>query len=524
MAGGGDGERTSVRADDSDRTGEGAVGDAQIEDGLQGVVERPVPAGDDPGYLAAPPGCRFVRRACLGERRGRGRREGAEQRQQQRESAVMHSVRKAGWVGAAGVATAAAVGMMATSCAAVPAARPEAPRVRPGISVLLTDSIGLVRDRRVGLLTNQTGIDEHGVSDIERLRGAQAVAAHVRLTTLFSPEHGIRGTEDRQNLASGIDARSGLVVHSLYTATAIAPPDSTLRDVDVLVVDLQDIGTRTWTYVGSTLYAMRAAARHHLPIVVLDRPNPLTGVSVNGPLLDPALANAEEQSAARPARPYALYPAPLRHGMTMGELALFFNATLGIGADLHVVPAAGWRRAQWFDETGLPWVRPSPNLPSLTSAIVYPSLVAFEGTNVSVGRGTPDAFQRFGAPWLRADSVVALLNGRGLPGVRFERSDFTPQGATDGKYSGRTLAGVRVVLVDRDRFDAGRTGAAMLWAIGQANRDSLVVRASVFDDRFGRPAMREALMRGEDPDAVVARDSGAVAMWQRQMAPFRLYQ
>jgi uncharacterized protein YbbC (DUF1343 family) len=396
-------------------------------------------------------------------------------------------------------------------------------RVRPGISVLLTDSLSLIRGRRVGLLTNQTGVDERGESDIERLRSDVALKAGVRLVALFSPEHGIRGTEDRENLASGIDARSGLVVHSLYTNTAIAPPDSTLRDLDVLVVDLQDIGTRTWTYVGSTVYAMRAAARRHLPIVVLDRPNPLTGVHVDGPLLEPALANAEEHTGARPARPYALYPAPLRHGLTMAELARFLNAKLGIGAELHVVPADGWRRAQWFDETGLPWVRPSPNLPTLTSAIIYPSLVAFEASNLSVGRGTPDAFQRIGAPWLHADSVVALLQARQLPGVRFERSDFTPQGPTDGKYPGRRIAGVRVVLTDRDRFDAGRTGASLLWAVRRVSPDSLVLRAAPFDDRFGRPAMREALLRGQDPDSVLLRDREAVQAWRGQVAPYLLY-
>ena len=186
-------------------------------------------------------------------------------------------------------------------------------------------------------------------------------------------------------------------------------PDSTLRGLDVLVVDLQDIGTRTWTYVGSIIYSMRAAARNQLPIVVLDRPNPLGGVRADGPLLDPSIANAEDPTPTRPGKAYALYPAPLRHGMTMGELARFFNAKLGLNARLHVVPMDGWRRTMWLDETGLPWVRPSPNLPTLASATSYPSLVPYEATNVSVGRGTPDAFQRFGAPWLRADSVVALL-------------------------------------------------------------------------------------------------------------------
>jgi uncharacterized protein YbbC (DUF1343 family) len=395
--------------------------------------------------------------------------------------------------------------------------------VHPGISVLLTDSIGLIRGRRIGLLTNQTGVDERGVSDIERLRSDTARAAGAQLVVLFSPEHGIRGTEDRENLASGVDAQSGLTVHSLYTNQTIGPPDSTLRDLDLLVVDLQDIGTRTWTYVGSVIYAMRAAARRQLPIVVLDRPNPVSAAIVQGPLLDPALANADDPTPDRPGRAFALYPAPLRHGMTMGELARFFNAKLGIGADLHVVPASGYRREYWFDETDLPWVRPSPNLPTLRSATSYPALVAFEATNVSVGRGTPDAFQRLGAPWLKADSVIALLRALRLPGVAFERSDFTPQGPTDGKYGGRLIQGVRVVVSDRELYHAGRTGAALLWAIRRTSPESLMVRDRAFDERFGRPAMREALMRGEHPDSVVARDDVAVEAWRRELAPYRIY-
>ncbi len=415
--------------------------------------------------------------------------------------------------------------MIGVGCAAnVQTASHSSTGVRPGISVLLTDSIRLVSGKRVGLLTNQTGVDEHGVSDIERLSDASAARAGVRLVTLFSPEHGIRGTEDRENLASGVDARSGLPVHSLYTSTAIAPPDSTLTNVEVLVVDLQDIGTRTWTYVGSVLYSMRAAARRHIPIVVLDRPNPLGGISVDGPMLDPSLANPEENSPARPARAYALYSTPLRHGMTMGELATMFNAELRIGADLHVVPMQGWRRSAWMDETGLPWVRPSPNLPDLTSATIYPALVGFEGTNVSVGRGTPIAFQQFGAPWMHADSVAALLNARGLPGVRFERHDFTPVAPGDGKFANRVVPGVRMTITERNRFATGRTGAAVLAALARTSRDSLIVNPLVFDLRFGRPAMREAIMRGEDPDIVVSRDDAAVAEWIRRVAPYRLYE
>lgn len=395
--------------------------------------------------------------------------------------------------------------------------------VRPGISVLLSDSLQLVRGRRVALLTNQTGVDEHGISDIDLMNGADARAAGVQLVSLFSPEHGIRGTEDRENLASGIDARTGLVVHSLYTNGTQGPPDSTLRGVEVLVVDLQDIGTRTWTYVGAMVYSMRAAARNRLPIVVLDRPNPLSNFNTNGPMLAPELANSEDPSPGRPGRAYALYSVPLRHGITMGEMARYLNAQLRLGAELHVVPAAGWKREWWFDQTGLPWLRPSPNLPTLASATIYPALVAFEGSNVSVGRGTADAFQRFGAPWLRADAVADLLNARRLPGVRFERSDFSPVNPGDGKYAGREIAGVKIVVTDRDAYHAGRTGATILWALARTSRDSLVIRPATFDDRFGRPAMREALMRGDDPDMVVAQDDAAVAAWLRQVAPFRIY-
>ena len=398
-----------------------------------------------------------------------------------------------------------------------------AARVRPGITVLLEDSLGLIRGKRIALLTNQTGVDAAGVSDIELLRDARAQAARVTLVRLFSPEHGIRGTEDREHIASGIDERSGLQVHSLYTETAIAPPDSLLVDLDALVFDLQDIGTRTWTYVGSMIYAMRAAARRHLPIIVLDRPNPITGAHVSGPMLDTNLANANEQTAQRLAKPYALYPFPLRHGMTMGELALFYNSVLGIGAPLHIVPMTGWTRSMWFDETGLPWVRPSPNLPDLASALVYPSLVAFEGTNVSVGRGTSDAFQRFGASWMHDARVAELLNGRRLPGVRFVVDSFTPQNPGDAKYGGRRIPGIKVELTDRNAVQSGRIAAAVLWALHQTSPDSLRITARAFDERFGSTAGREAILRGEDPDSVLRRLEPAVDDFLREASRFRIY-
>jgi uncharacterized protein YbbC (DUF1343 family) len=395
--------------------------------------------------------------------------------------------------------------------------------VRPGITVLLEDSLALVRGKRIGLLTNQTGVDANGVSDIELLRDARARAAGVTLVRLFSPEHGIRGTEDREHLESGIDERSGLMVHSLYTVTTIAPPDSLLVDLDAIVYDLQDIGTRTWTYVGAMVYAMRAAARRHLPIIVLDRPDPITGDHVDGPMLDTALSNAEEHTSQRPGKAYALYPFPLRHGMTMGELALFYNSVLGINAQLHVVPVTGWRRSMWFDQTGLPWVRPSPNLPTLASALVYPSLVAFEGTNASVGRGTSEAFQQFGASWMNAAGVAELLNARHLPGVRFVVDSFTPVNPGDAKFNGVRIPGVRVDVTDRERVQSGRISAAILWAILQTNRDSLRISTRTFDERFGSRAVREAIVAGTDPDVAFDTQRAAVEQFLRGAARFRIY-
>jgi len=395
--------------------------------------------------------------------------------------------------------------------------------VRPGITVLLEDSLGLVRGKRIGLITNQTGVDARGVSDIELLRDARARSAGVTLVRLFSPEHGIRGTEDREHIESGIDERSGLTVHSLYTVTTIAPPDSLLVDLDAIVYDLQDIGTRTWTYVGSMVYALRAAARRHLPIIVLDRPNPLTGEHVDGPMLDTALSNAEEHTPQKPGKAYALYPFPLRHGMTIGELALFYNGVLGINAPLRVIPMSGWRRDMWLDQTGLPWVRPSPNLPTLASALVYPSLVAFEGSNVSVGRGTPDAFQRVGAAWMNAARIAESLNGRRLPGVRFVVDSFTPLNPGDAKYNGVRIPGVRVDVTDRDRVQSGRVSAAILWAILQANRDSLRISTRAFDERFGSHAVREAIVGGTDPDVAFDAQRAEVQRFSRSADRFRLY-
>jgi uncharacterized protein YbbC (DUF1343 family) len=396
-------------------------------------------------------------------------------------------------------------------------------KVRPGITILLGDSIQLIRGKRIGLLTNQTGINEKGTSDIELLRDKKARDAAVNLVQLFSPEHGLRGTEDTQNIPSGVDQRTGLPVYSLYGQQTMAPPDSLLRNLDALVFDLQDIGTRTWTYVGAMVYSMRASARLHKPFIVLDRPNPISGYIIEGPVLDGALANAEDPAPGRPGQAFALWPIPLRHGMTMGELALYYNDVLKLHANLHVVPARGWRRDVWFDLTGLPWVKPSPNMPDLHSAILYPGLVAFEATNLSVGRGTPEAFQRIGAPWLNAAATVALLRDREIPGVRFFSESFTPVNPSDGKYGGQTIPGIKIVVINRSALQSARVGASLLWAINKTAGNRLTIENRGFDLRFGAPAVREALLRGDDPDVLIDREYKAAYAFRDATRQYLIY-
>lgn len=396
-------------------------------------------------------------------------------------------------------------------------------KVKPGITVLLGDSINLIRNKRIALLTNQTGISEKGVSDIDLLVGQKAKGAGVVLVRLFSPEHGIRGTEDHEHIANSTDQKTGLPVISLYTNQTVPPPDSLLNDVDALVFDLQDIGTRTWTYVGELIYSMRAAARTHRQIIVLDRPNPITGYYVEGPILDSSLSNPNDPAPGKPGKAYALYPMPLRHGMTMGELAQFYNEMLGIHANLKVVPVAGWRRDVWFDLTGLPWVKPSPNIANLHSAMMYPALVMFEASNLSVGRGTSTPFQLIGAPWLKSAQVLALLKERQLTGVRFSAESFTPVNPSDGMYGGKLIPGIRITVIDRSSLQVARVGATLLWAINKVSPSDLKIELPNFDLLFGSPSDRVALLRGDDPDAVIDKDYKAVYDFRATAKQFLIY-
>lgn len=318
-------------------------------------------------------------------------------------------------------------------------------------------------------------------------------AGGFELMAIFSPEHGFQGALDQPDVPDETDTTTGLPIYSLYRVSGPARDrfPALLAGIDVLLVDLQDIGARTYTYpalVADLLAAARDATVH---VVVLDRPNPIGGVLVQGPPRD---SSFEASFVAR-------LPVPLRHGLTIGELALLANE--GLGAHLTVVPAAGWRRAMWFDETGLPWVKPSPNMPSLESASHYPGTVLFEATNLSVGRGTGAAFQQVGAPWLDPRAVLDVLAAVDLRGVHIDSVRFVPVAPTDGKYDGETLAGVRLTVTDREIYDPIATALAILAAVRRAHPDRVRVDAGGFDVRAGTPTVRQGLEAGLPIDSLV---------------------
>jgi len=402
-----------------------------------------------------------------------------------------------------------------------PAGLPEA-RIKVGISVLLDDSIGLVKGKSIALLANQGSVDEKGRTDLALLTtDSRAKKANIRVTELFAAEHGLTGLQDQTNLPSAPTA--AIPVFSLYGKETVPPPDSAMAKVDAVVVDLVNVGVRTWTYEGALVYTMRAAARAKKPVIVLDRPNPLTGAIVEGPILDSALANPNDPTVDRPGRAYAIAPIPLRHGMTFAELARYYNEVLGIHADLHVVPMRWWRRELWFDRTGLPFVQPSPNLVSFKSLLLYPGLVSFESTNLSVGRGTLTPFQIIGAPWLKADSVIKVLRHQGVGGVRFTSQSFTPLGPGDGKYDGKEIPGILLEVTDRSALQDNRLTAALLSALHTVHPTEFTVDTLGFDLRFGSPVARQEIWSGADPDAVIDKTYGPAYAFRSRVQRYLLY-
>ncbi len=371
------------------------------------------------------------------------------------------------------------------ACGAAPFPAPAPVPVRPGIEVLLTDSLGLVRGRRVALLANRASVDAHGVADAVRLR-----QAGVNLVALMAPEHGYGGTAaPGAPVATTTDSVTGLPIYSFYgpDSKGVLPPQA-----EIVLIDLPDVGARYFTYLSTAVDVIRAAARSGVPVVVLDRPDPIGGV-VQGNVLDTAYRSA-----------VGLLAVPMRYGLTLGELVRLAIRDLNLPGRVSVVPADGWRRGMTLAEAGLPFERPSPNLPTLESLYHYPGLCLFEGTNLSVGRGSDAPFEQIGAPWLDPARVLQRLNREPHPGVDLEAVRFTPRHPGDGKYAGIAVRGIRLRVTDRAAYDPTRTAVQLLAAIRAAYPDSLRWIPSHFDRLAGTSRLRLAIMAGKEAGEIMA--------------------
>jgi len=371
-----------------------------------------------------------------------------------------------------------------------------------GIDVLEAQKFVPLAGKRVGLITNQTGIDRNRRSTIDLL----AHAPGVKLVALFSPEHGIRGTFD-ERVSSTTDEATGLPVHSLYGETE-RPTDAMLAGLDALVFDLQDAGLRFYTYITTMGYAMEAAATHHIAFYVLDRPDPLGGERVEGPVLDRDRMNF-----------VGYFPMPVRMAMTLGEMAQMFKAENKIGCDLHIIRMKNWQRRMWFSDTGLPWVSPSPNLRSPEAGILYPGLEILQAGGVSVGRGTTRPFELLGAPWIHGEELAAYLNRRAIPGVRFEPEKFTPD---SGLHRGELCEGVRIALTDRNLLQPFRMGIEIASALGKLYPGRFETAKMIF--LVGNAETIKQLSDGKNPAAIVASWNKDLEAFHKVRAKYLLYQ
>ncbi len=384
-----------------------------------------------------------------------------------------------------------------------------------GIDRLLETDRRLVEGRRVGLVCNPASIDGAFRHSADRL----FQDAGITLAALFGPQHGFRSDlqDNMIETPHGSDARRRVPVYSLYSETREPTPEM-LRDIDVIVVDLQDVGTRVYTFVYTMANCMRAAGRHGIPVVVCDRPNPVGGEAVEGPLLQRRWTSFVGQ-----------FPIPLRHGMTIGELARLFNDQFGVGAALDVIPLEGWRRSMYHDETGLPWIIPSPNLPTLDSAIVYPGAVLFEGTMLSEGRGTTRPFELVGAPWIDGERLADAMNARGLPGVHFRAAFFEP---TFQKHARESCGGCQIHVLDRRAFEPVRAAVELIAEFRREDPARFAWREPPYeyehdkqpiDILYGSDRLRGTVDSGGDVPALVASWRADEDAFRETRARFLLY-
>jgi uncharacterized protein YbbC (DUF1343 family) len=374
---------------------------------------------------------------------------------------------------------------------------------------------GRLQGRRVGIVANPASVDAEFVHVTDRL----ARDPGVTLAAIFGPQHGFHANlqDNMIETPHGRDCTHKVPIYSLYSETR-EPTESMLRDLDVLVIDLQDVGTRVYTFIYTMANCLKSAARFQVPVIVCDRPNPIGGVAIEGPMLERGLESF-----------VGLYPIPLRHGMTIGELARLFNDAFGLRADLDVVAMEGWTRDEYWETTGVPWVIPSPNMPTIDTAVVYPGQVLFEGTKLSEGRGTTRPFELVGAPWIRAEGFARTLNDYGLPGVHFRPVNFEP---TFHKHEKVTCGGCQVHVTDRRTYQPVLAATALLREFYAADPDRFAWRDPPYeyehekmpiDILAGTPAYREAIERGDNPREIAASWEAGVAAFDELRHKFLMY-
>lgn len=385
--------------------------------------------------------------------------------------------------------------------AATPASVISVPQVMTGLDVLRAEGFARLKGKNVGLVTNHTGIARDGATTIDLLHGAK----DMKLVALFSPEHGIRGILDEE-VPSSRDEKTGLTIHSLYGKTR-RPTADMLKGIDTLVVDLQDIGARIYTYPSTMLNVMEEAAARGLEVIVLDRPNPINGFQIEGSVL-----------AAGAVSFVGTFPMPVRHGLTLGELATLFNAEKKIGTKLTVVHMKGWKREVWFDQTGLPWINPSPNMRNMIQASLYPGIGSIEFTNISVGRGTDTPFEQIGAPWIDGVELAAALNARRIPGIQFYPIVFTP---TSSRYAKERCQGVFMLVTDRLALRPLRVGIEIASALSRMYRGKYEINPN--DRLLGSPQMIARIQAGDDPADVAASWAADEGRWRLLRTKYLLY-
>lgn len=381
--------------------------------------------------------------------------------------------------------------------------------VKTGIDVLVEHGFDVLKapegKKRIGVVTNQTGIDSQGVRTIDVL----AKAPGVSLVAIFSPEHGVNGTLDTIGINNSVDAATGVPIYSVYGGKDAArrPPPDVMKTLDTVVFDLQDAGARYYTYETTVGYFLEGAAKAGIELIVLDRPDPVTGSFVQGPVSDAGHENFNDY-----------WTVPVRPGMTMGELAKMFNAERGINAKLTVVPMEGWQRGDWFDSTGLQWVSPSPNLRTVYQASLYPGVAIIEGTNVSVGRGTDTPFELLGAPWIKGKELAAYLNARGIAGLRFVPITFTPAASN---YAGKVCEGVNFVVTDRNGFDAPELGIELASALRKLYPADYKIER--LPDLLMNQSVYDALLAGQDPRRIAQEWQEGLEKFQKVREKYLIY-